>query len=273
MAEPRRVRVGALEMAWEAHGEGDRSFVLVHGFTGSRDDFADVLAPLSRLGRTVALDQRGHGESGKPGRGYSLDVLAADLGGFLDRTGIARCDLLGHSLGGMVALRLALAQPERVASLVLMDTAARSVGSPRAMRAYGRIAAWMPPAWLWRLVRSRRRRLPGPMQRAEQAMGPERYWQRLRTKLEAMDRAAYGPMVRAIAEQTSLVPRLGEVRCPTLVVVGEEDAIFRAPSDELAAGIPDARLVVVPGAHHSPQIEATDAWLAAVGGHLERVRA
>ncbi len=60
--------------------------------------------------------------------------------------------------------------------------------------------------------------------------------------------------------------RLGEIRCPTTVLVGSEDAPFRHPSDALARGIPGARQVVIANAAHCPQLENTEAWLAAVEG-------
>ncbi len=121
----KRVKVGALEVEYDEVGMGERPLVMVHGFMGSRDDFADVLQPFGELGRTLVPDLRGHGGTTNPGVGYSLDQLTTDLAGFLDATGAGRCDLLGHSVGGLIALRLALDQPERLASLVLMDTGAR----------------------------------------------------------------------------------------------------------------------------------------------------
>ncbi len=125
-----RANLGDVEIEWERTGSGNRPFVLVHGFTGSRDDWADVLPALEELGPTVTLDQRGHGGSTNPGtpEAYSLEQLVLDLARFLDAMGIECCDLLGHSMGGMVCLRLALAHPERVASLVLMDTAPGPIG-------------------------------------------------------------------------------------------------------------------------------------------------
>ena len=271
----KRVTVGAIEIEYDDVGSGERPFVLVHGLSGSRDDFADVLKPLASLGRTVAPDQRGHGGTTNAGEGYTLEQLTLDLAGFLDAMGIERCDLLGHSLGGMVALRLALAQPERLGSLVLMDTTARAQAVQRrfGVRALGRATRIVPPSWIWRLVRANRRRLPEPMRRAEQAMGPERYWARLRTKLEAMDRIALHELMRAALGQEPLTHRLGEIRCPTLVLVGEQDEPFLATSRELADGIPDSKLVVIADAHHSPQIEATEAWFQAIRSHLERARA
>jgi pimeloyl-ACP methyl ester carboxylesterase len=271
---PQRIAVGELEIEYDEAGTGGRPFVLVHGFTGSRDDFTDVLEPLAALGHTLVPDQRGHGGTTNPGSGYSLDQLSADLAGFLDAKGIERCDLLGHSLGGMVALRFALAAPERLASLVLMDTAARSVGASRPwlIGPMGQLLRRIPPSWLWRFLRSNRRRLPAPMRRAEQAMGSERYWERLRVKLAAVDPAAYDQLLPAVIRQQSVVDRLGEIRCATLVIVGDQDETFLAPCRELADHIPDAKLVVVEDSHHSPQIEASDAWLSAIRTHLEGAR-
>lgn len=270
----KHIRVGVLEIEYDDVGTGDRPFVLVHGFTGSRDDFADVLEPLGALGRTFAPDLRGHGGTSNPGAGYSLEQLCTDLTGFLDALGASRCDLLGHSLGGIVALCLTLAEPQRVASLVLMDTTAESIGrmSDRALRAIGWIAPRIPGRWLWRAARANRHRMPAPMQRAAREMGSERYWERLRRKLEALDPVIFRELLHAAAKQPPALDRLHEIDCPTLVLVGDQDQAFLAPSRRLADGIRGATLGVLKDAHHSPQIEAREAWLRAILDHLERVR-
>ena len=122
-----RAKLGDVEIEWEQSGSGNRPFVLVHGFTGSRDDWSDVVPALAELGATVTLDQRGHGGSSNPGvpEAYSLPQLVQDLDRFFDSVGIETCDLLGHSMGGMVCLRLILARPERISSLVLMPSSMR----------------------------------------------------------------------------------------------------------------------------------------------------
>jgi proline iminopeptidase len=178
-------------------------------------------------------------------------------------------------MGGMVALRLALAQPERVTSLVLMDTSARSVSpAPRwVLELVGKTARRIPPRLLWRVTRAGRRGLPEPMRRTEQRMGIERYWERLRVKLEAMDPIAHEVLMGAIMDQQPLTARLPEIHCPSLVLVGEVDVTFHECSKELADGIPDSKLVIVEDSHHSPQIEAPELWLQEIRAHLERVRA
>jgi 2-succinyl-6-hydroxy-2,4-cyclohexadiene-1-carboxylate synthase len=142
--ETKYVSVNGVRLAYTDVGSGARPLVLVHGFTGSRDDFGTQLDALAGVGRTIVLDQRGHGESSNTGDPdtYTFEQLVDDLAVFLESLGIDRCDLLGHSMGGMVALRLALAHPERVSSLLLMDTSARAPdGFPRApVAAAGTIA-------------------------------------------------------------------------------------------------------------------------------------
>jgi pimeloyl-ACP methyl ester carboxylesterase len=111
-----------------------------------------------------------------------------------------------------------------------------------------------------------------PDRRVEREWGAERFWAWRTARVEAMDPAAYVALGRALIEQDDLSPRLGAIRAPTTVLVGELDTEFRAPAAALARGIPGARLVVLPGAGHQPQHEAPAAWRSAVSEHLDRVR-
>lgn len=275
MAE-RRVRVGDLEMAYEEQGEGESPFLLVHGFTGDRSDWDEVRAPLAEGGRVVTPDLRGHGATRGTGRAadYSLEALVADLIGFLDALGVARCDLLGHSMGGMVALRLALAAPSRVASLVLMDTAPGplDVIPPALLEAACRTARAEGMAPIFRVIHAGREgdaRAPASLA-AERRMGSAAYWQRIERKILAMDPEGFATLYPMLADHAPVTDRLGEIGCPTTVIVGAEDAPFLEPAEVMAKGIASAHKVVIPDAAHSPQLEHTEAWLAAVRAHLER---
>jgi len=274
-----RAKLGEVEIEWERTGPGDRPFVLVHGFTGSRDDWADVLPALAELGPTVTLDQRGHGGSTNPGtpEAYSLEQLVGDLSGFLDAMQIESCDLLGHSMGGMVCLRLALEHPQRIASLVLMDTAPGPIGgaSRPLLELGGKIAREQGMAALFEAMREQATNdpeRPAAARRAEETMGPQRYWGRVRAKIEAMDPEAFATLGRQLTHHESVEDRLAEIRCPTTVLVGSEDTDFLAPSRRFEAGIPGATRVEIPDAAHSPQIENPEPWLAAIRDHLARAR-
>jgi len=276
-ANPKRARTGSIELEYEEQGDGARPLVLVHGFTGSRDDFREQIPELAPLGRTVAIDQRGHGGSDNPGEGYSLDQLTDDLLGFLDAVGIERCDLLGHSLGGMVTLRFTLAHPGRVSSLVLMDTAPGPLEMPtrKWFEVGGQIAKSQGMNALFALMRKVAEKeplRPAPVARSMERMGEDVYWGRIEAKIHAMDPVAFSDLGNVLAEHDDVTGRLGEIACPTTILVGEDDVPFRKPSDVMEHGITGARQIVIPEAVHSPQLENPAAWLAALTEHLATAR-
>lgn len=262
--------VGGITLAWEEHGEGTRPLVLVHGFTGSRDDWSDVVGQLATRGRTVLFDQRGHGASSKLGP-YTIERLVLDLEGFLEAVGIEQCDLLGHSLGGAVALRFTLAHPDRVASLILMDTGARApeglhddlLVAAEAVRVNGM-------SWFADQVTAQP--LTGEDAVIARRLGEQQHRSRTRAQLEAVDPAAFIAFASALGDHEPVTDRLAEISCPTTVVVGAEDEPFLVLSSELAESIPDAALVVLAGGGHSPQKSVSEAWVDAVSDHLHRVR-
>lgn len=267
----RRVPVDDVDLAYEDLGAGDRALVLVHGFTGSRDDFAGVADALTDLGRLVLLDQRGHGDSSNPGTGYTFERLVADLAGLFDAAGIERADLLGHSMGGMVALRYALDHPARVASLILMDSGARG-----AEVLHGWFTAGADDVRRNGMGPTIERMVNGPLLPEDEHIarieGEGQHRARHRRKLEALDPEAFIALGPLLARHTPVVHRLGELRCPTTVLVGEHDVLFLDHSKELANGIPGAALVQIPGGGHSPQKSARDLWVDAVRCHVHAAR-
>ena len=87
-----------------------------------------------------------------------------------------------------------------------------------------------------------------------------------------MDPVAFDVLGALLADHESVEPRLGEIGCPTLVIVGEQDLPFLEPSSIMQRGIADARQVIVEKAAHSPQLESPEAWSRAIGEHLQRAR-
>src|SRR6185295_11520132 len=115
-----------VRLATVADGPEDApGLLLVHGFGGAKEDFADHVDALAADHRVVVFDHRGHGESDAPDdpAAYSLDRLAADTLAVADAHDLTQLRLLGHSMGGMVTRRVVLAQPGRADALIFMDTA------------------------------------------------------------------------------------------------------------------------------------------------------
>jgi pimeloyl-ACP methyl ester carboxylesterase len=275
----RKIAARGIEFEVEEHGEGDRPFVLVHGYTGSRDDWLEQLPELARLGRTVAIDQRGHGgttNSGDPAD-YSFAGLVADLLAVLDALGIERCDLLGHSMGGAVALRFALEHPGRLHSLVAMDTSANPMVIQKQVREAG--AHIVRSRGMGALFKAMRERAasdparPAASRAFEERIGSDAYGARMERKLLRMDPVAFVELGTQLAEAPGGLDRLGEIRCPVLVMVGEQDRPLVKAADAMEAGFQDARRVTIRDAAHSPQHENPGAWFEAIRAHLERARA
>ena len=256
-----------LQTAYNDIGEGE-VFVLVHGFTGSKLDFQDQLPWFADQYRVIALDQRGHGESSNLGP-YSLNQAATDLIRYLDGMAIERCHLLGHSLGGMVALRALLDAPTRFTSAILMDTAPHGLTLyPEDIRTRlnERVAAKGCEA----LLDGMQGQPQSPAaQRGIDYLGEAEHWRRIRTKLEQMDPAAFAQLGLAIGEQTPVTEQLSELKLPTSIIVGEKDKPFVGPSRLMHKKLPNSRLVVIDKAGHCPQYENPEAWRTAIESHFE----
>ena len=259
---------------YEIEGEG-HPFVLLHGLTGHRDDFRTVLPELGRgnVVRWLVPDLRGHGDFSHTGResSFTFEQLVADLSALLDALGIDQCDVLGHSFGGMVTLRFALAHPKRVTSLVLMSTAARSPERYDAalFENAGAVARERGMAFLQTLVEkaSRQDPNPGPADLQTQKWA-DRYWPHQVRRYGAMDPVAYGALGLTMVQQHPLSEDLVGIGCPTTVLVGEDDPGFLPGAEELARAIPGARQVTIPDAGHHPQMENSDVWIETIRAHL-----
>lgn len=273
MASTRTVDVGPVGLAVLEAGTGGRPLLLVHGFTGAKEDFADHLDAFAADGfHVLAPDLRGHGASAKPTgeSSYGFDVLAADLLALADASGWFRFDLLGHSMGGIVAQVLALQAPERLRSLVLLDTAHGPVAIDRALSGAGvqlvrdsgihgladLLAAYAAESPLETpAARRLRETRPGHVEENDR-------------KLRAVAADMYTAMLPAMLDPRDRLDALASLPVPTLVVVGEQDGPFIPASERMAAAIPGARLEVIADAGHSPQQENPEAWAKVVTAFL-----
>jgi len=246
------------------------ALVCVHGFGGAKEDFADHLDELARQATVVLVDLRGHGDSAGPADpgAYSLDRCAADVLAVADALGLDRFRILGHSMGGMVVRRVALAAPDRIEGVVFMSTAAGppkgldpdlvDLGAQLALEDFASLKAVLDEAKA--LGTPAFERLLA--EREGFAAYGEWKWSRLTPEMWA----ALGPEIVREPDATDDVRALA---CPALVVIGELDAVFYDASLALAEAAPESRLAVIPDAGHHPQFENPEAWLAAVAAFLD----
>lgn len=249
---------------------------LLHGFAGTAELWRPTLCVLARHGyRAIAIDALGFGHSEKPGDApYSLSFFADLYAGLLDAFGLAQSTFVAHSMGGKSAMAMAILRPQRVSQLILVDSDGFIKPSPLT-----KAGGWplLGPAMLWLSSRT-------VVVRAllSQAFHHPRAY--VTPKLVAQARATLQGSdnwraLRAISRRyddtdlwhTGLRFRLGEIRCPTLIIWGAEDRIFAPEYAQIARReIPGARLVYIPDCGHFPQIEAARAFHGLLVGVLAR---
>jgi pimeloyl-ACP methyl ester carboxylesterase len=263
-----------VSLAVETAGEGP-GLMLVHGFGGAKEDFADHVPALARDHTVVVFDHRGHGASDKPAdaTAYSVDRLAADIVQVADGAGLESFRLLGHSMGGMVARKVALRERERVDALIMMDTSPGPVPGfdPSLMESAARVALDQGKDALQELLEM----APVLETPAYQRMLRERpgYQEFQERKFADMSAVMWGAMALALARQDDDLPAMTALECAVLVLVGEQDEPFVIASNAMAAAIPRAQLVVIPDAGHSPQFENPVVWFDALSKFLSSLPA
>jgi 2-succinyl-6-hydroxy-2,4-cyclohexadiene-1-carboxylate synthase len=235
------------------------NLVLLHGFTNTGVSWSEVVGALPERYRPVAPDIRGHGTASDV-RPVSLTAVTADL----SAAATAPFELVGYSMGGRLALHGALALPRRVRGLVLIG-ATPGIADPAA-RAERRAADERLADEVERMTIEEFADLWA--QTAVLADQPPALRAAMREQRLSNTPAGLAAALRGLG--TGALPplwdRLGELRMPVDLVVGERDQKFRAIAAEMAAALPDARIHVVPGAGHAVHLESPAAVVEILAG-------
>lgn len=256
-----------VELEHQIAGEGEETILLVTGTTASIGLWGPVIEPLADAHRVIAYDHRGMGGSTRGSGQITVASLAEDANALLEALGVGRAHVIGWSLGSAIAQELALAHPERVASIVMYGTWGRCDGYQRSLLA-GLRAPWAA----------------GDVEAALTGLGIAFSPQLLDDPAFAQMFAEFAPMFPQTPEQVQTtveqwdadlahdtLDRLADITAPTTVLVGEQDLLTPPwQSKAVADRIPgaDYRLVEGPGSSHGMHLERTDDWLVAVGRHL-----
>jgi 2-succinyl-6-hydroxy-2,4-cyclohexadiene-1-carboxylate synthase len=254
-----------------------RPVVLLHGFTGSAESLSCVAEPLALDRAVVRIELVGHGESEAPEdvAAYAMPACAAQLRAALRALDLDRPHLWGYSMGGRTALFAALEEPDAVGSLTLVGaTAGIADASARAERVQADLAladrieaegleAFVDHWMALPLFASQTRRLSNAARARARA-------ERLRQRPRGLAHSLRGMGTGA---QPPVFDRLARFSAPALLVVGDEDAKFRAIAQTLAVGLSAAEIVCIPEAGHAAHLEQPAVFGEAVRTFLRRVDA
>jgi 3-oxoadipate enol-lactonase len=253
------VSLNDLELYYEVHGEGP-PFLFFSETACHGEVWKNYQVPeFSRDHRVIIYDQRGTGRSGKPSVQYTTKTLADDAAALLEHLGADRVTVYGHSMGGRVAQLLALDYPQKVKKLILASSGAShtSRGIPLKMclelveKGYERYARdhALRIGFTERFIREHPERI-------------DRYLEVRLSNLPPLESYLRHVIAR---QEHDTSGRLKDIRVPTLILVGEDehraesDMSHRTSAEILANGIPNSRLVVLPGEGHNYFFSAPEA--------------
>lgn len=247
---------------YEVYGRG-RPVILLHGWLGSWGLWQETMGFLGRQYRTYAMDFWGFGESGKKRDSYAVQDFVSLVDQFMERLGIVRAPLVGHSMGGTVSLLVAIQYPQRVSKVAVVGSPiyGSSLALPLKLAGYRVIASMLfNMMGLFRLGL----RMASPLICRDERFPDMMDRDLSRTTLESF------LLSIASLRRTDLRGKLETVKVPALGIYGDRDVIVHPRQWEpLLAGIPHARIERFPNAGHFPMLEEPDEFMRKLKDFLD----
>lgn len=251
------LQLPAFKMHYVEQGDGEETIVFVHGFVSSHRWWLPTLAALPRSYRALALDLRSCGESEKIATGHRLDQYVADIEAFATAKALERFTLVGHSMGGGLAMGYAIKYPERVKGLVLVDPMA-----PYGMRIDQATTDWLNAA------QGQERALRSVVLGAFATPPTGKYLEQLVADAVAWDSVIYHSVMDEMAA-FDVSAQLGGLEVPTLVTWGDKDSVIPFEGIVTTYGsIPHCSLEIWHGVGHSGPIEIPERFVSLLTGFI-----
>ncbi|HEY6239312.1 MAG TPA: 3-oxoadipate enol-lactonase [Burkholderiales bacterium] len=260
-----KIKTNGIELNYTVEGEGPW-LVMSHSLACDSTMWDEQASVLRRNFKVLRFDTRGHGKSDAPEGEYTLEMLAYDVHGLLQALSVERCHWVGLSMGGMIGQTFALKFPGMFASLVLADTTSRY--APEALPLWqGRIKTAQEKGMEALVESTLGRWFTEPFRKSHPEVAA-----RVGAQIRSTPVAGYVGCCYAIPK-INLTHRLKEITCPSLVIVGEQDAGTPVElSREIHAALPGSQLVIIPSASHLSNIEQPAAFMRALTIFLNKHR-
>lgn len=260
----RQVEIYGQKIYYQEAGSGP-DVILLHGLGGDGSNWRATLLPLAAKFHVLVPDQVGFGQSDKPLINYRVGTLVDFLNAFYTKAGIAKATLVGNSLGGWVAMDFALAHPEKVNRLVLVDSAGYSPKRTGAQPLTRELLLGLDPSTI-----AGEKQLMGVVFYNKAFSSDQFAEQALIMHLHKNDSYTIDRFIDSILRGEDVVDgRLGGIKAPTLIVWGRQDALVPlAAGKALAEDIPGAQSVILDDCGHVPQVECSGPFNTALLKYL-----
>lgn len=275
-AEEQNIEVDGLHVRYLTAGEGP-PLVLLHALGESALDWQWVLPTLARTHRVYAVDLPGFGYSAKPSAEYSPAFFERFVGAYLDALDLGPTALVGNSLGGLIALRLALSEPTQVTALGLIDSAGLGRGVAYALR-LPTLPGYGEAAVVWGKTpfgAAQRTWLRVPLLFASPERVPaewleEQYWLTQLPAFTEATMAALRAQVDLRGQREVLVDQLPHLEIPTLIIWGKRDRVFPYSQGQKAVSLlQQGFFELIPDCGHLPHVEQPDRFVAVLSQFLD----
>jgi 3-oxoadipate enol-lactonase len=248
-----KIKVNDVSLNYQEQGKGEETILFVHGLLFNHHMFDAQVDALKSSYRCVAFDLRGQGDSEVTSKGYDVDNLTRDTVALIKALDCGPCHFVGLSMGGFIGMRLAIGHPKLLRSLTLLDTSAdpepgENIFKYKMLAFIGRIFGFRP--LMGQLL---------PIMFAKDMLEDEtksktlEYWKQ---QLSKNNRTGSSRAAMGVIERKGVYQQIGQIKIPTLIVVGEQDvATTIEKSERMHKAIRHSEMLVIPAAGHSSSIE------------------
>jgi len=258
-----KAKINGIDMGYTDQGSGT-PVVFVHGFPLNKSMWEEQVKGLSSQHRVIAMDLRGHGESESASGAYTMDLLADDVKGLLDHLRLDRVVLVGFSMGGYAAFAFYRKYANRVRALVLADTRPQP-DSPEAKQGRETTAQTALRDGVKGIAQGLSTRMLAPAT----VQGKPDLVKKVLDIMTSTPVNGYVGDLHALAQRPDSTPTLSQITCPTLIIVGDQDAVT-PPADSrlMQEQIKGSKLATIAGAGHLSPIEQPEAFNKALSSFL-----
>ena len=257
------VTANGVKLNYEEMGRG-KPLVLVHHLGGNLLSWRNQLPEFQRHFRVIAYEIRGHGRSDQPQSGYEVSNQAKDLESLLGTLGISSCYLLGHSIGGQIAMRLTLDSPELVEKLVLVNTRPDPV--PETARKNFSLMCDIARTQGMQAVAEHRRAKDELVKKLAE---DPKTWEDFKRMYSETSVIGFVKCAEALGSVASFRDELGKIRTPTLCIVGSDDHMTFPYVEVMTKKIPKCTSIVMGNCGHFSMIESPTEFNAYVLAFLQ----